>query len=168
MSAECAVCRTPFDRVQEAQRFCTPRCRKRHELNLRKRDRVSITAGKVLNDQDLGRYYRALAADPCSYCQEPGGTRDHIVPTSRGGLDHWSNYTSACHACNAQKSSVSLLAYLGWKRTDNQVREAIAERLTWRNFGGPRRTRSAPAGVRPRRGAAFGVYGSGGSRGAAS
>ncbi|HWP18162.1 MAG TPA: HNH endonuclease [Burkholderiaceae bacterium] len=45
----------------------------------------------------------------CAYC---GGqfpidelTREHIVPTSRGGLDSWMNCITACRACNGRKGS---------------------------------------------------------------
>jgi 5-methylcytosine-specific restriction endonuclease McrA len=43
----------------------------------------------------------------CAYC---GGlfdvddlTREHIVPTSRGGSDSWMNCITACRACNGRK-----------------------------------------------------------------
>jgi 5-methylcytosine-specific restriction endonuclease McrA len=43
----------------------------------------------------------------CQYC----GARppknelsiDHVVPRSRGGLDHWDNLVLACKACNCRK-----------------------------------------------------------------
>jgi 5-methylcytosine-specific restriction endonuclease McrA len=45
----------------------------------------------------------------CLYC---GGqfnrhelTRDHVVPTSRGGRDVWTNVVSACLPCNLRKSN---------------------------------------------------------------
>ena len=45
----------------------------------------------------------------CAYC---GGrfhfdemTREHIVPTSRGGLDSWMNCISACRPCNGHKGN---------------------------------------------------------------
>ena len=45
----------------------------------------------------------------CAYC---GGrfpadelTREHIVPTSRGGLDSWMNCITACRACNGRKGN---------------------------------------------------------------
>src|SRR5690606_15187008 len=44
----------------------------------------------------------------CLYC---GGafeaselTRDHIVPTSRGGVDRWENVVAACRRCNQRKA----------------------------------------------------------------
>ena len=45
----------------------------------------------------------------CMYC---GGrfkhselTRDHVIPTSRGGPDDWTNCVTACGACTRQKSN---------------------------------------------------------------
>jgi hypothetical protein len=45
----------------------------------------------------------------CAYC---GGrftfdqlTREHIVPTSRGGRDTWMNCITACRACNGRKGN---------------------------------------------------------------
>ena len=45
----------------------------------------------------------------CAYC---GGrfhvdelTREHIVPTSRGGLDSWMNCITACRPCNGRKGN---------------------------------------------------------------
>ena len=32
-------------------------------------------------------------------------TREHIVPTSRGGLDSWMNCISACRPCNGHKGN---------------------------------------------------------------
>ncbi len=43
----------------------------------------------------------------CAYCgkifQECDLTRDHIVPTSRGGEDTWMNCVTACSVCNGKK-----------------------------------------------------------------
>ena len=43
----------------------------------------------------------------CMYCGIEGGyqdlTRDHIVPSSRGGKDLWSNCVTACRRCNHRK-----------------------------------------------------------------
>lgn len=44
----------------------------------------------------------------CMYCarQFPSAqlTRDHIVPTSRGGYDKWENVVAACRRCNQHKA----------------------------------------------------------------
>ncbi|WP_111657347.1 HNH endonuclease [Isoalcanivorax indicus] len=43
----------------------------------------------------------------CLYCgrhfHDHELTRDHIVPTSRGGRDHWLNVVAACRRCNQHK-----------------------------------------------------------------
>ena len=44
----------------------------------------------------------------CMYCARPFDsnalTRDHIVPTSRGGEDRWENVVAACRRCNQHKA----------------------------------------------------------------
>lgn len=54
----------------------------------------------------------------CAYC---GGhfplddlTREHIVPTSRGGVDSWTNCITACRNCNGRKGNRTL-DELGWQ-----------------------------------------------------
>lgn len=48
----------------------------------------------------------------CLYCgksfPERTLTRDHIVPTSRGGGDHWLNVVAACKRCNQNKGNRNL------------------------------------------------------------
>jgi len=65
----------------------------------------SIDPSPSLNNASLFSRDRHL----CLYC---GGhfnrydlTRDHVVPTSRGGRDVWTNVVSACLACNLKKGS---------------------------------------------------------------
>ncbi len=45
----------------------------------------------------------------CAYCGQTFGfddlTREHILPSSRGGQDTWMNCISACKACNGRKGS---------------------------------------------------------------
>lgn len=51
----------------------------------------------------------ARDAHLCLYCGHEFGrhqlTRDHVMPISRGGRDHWQNVVSACIACNVRKGS---------------------------------------------------------------
>jgi 5-methylcytosine-specific restriction endonuclease McrA len=48
----------------------------------------------------------------CAYCGSKHNdselTRDHIVATSRGGLDTWTNCVTACFSCNNRKDNKSL------------------------------------------------------------
>ena len=45
----------------------------------------------------------------CAYCagrfEADELTREHIVPTSRGGLDTWMNCITACRPCNGHKAN---------------------------------------------------------------
>jgi hypothetical protein len=45
----------------------------------------------------------------CAYCGLKFGprqlTRDHVHPTSRGGLDEWTNVVCACTRCNSHKAA---------------------------------------------------------------
>ena len=45
----------------------------------------------------------------CAYCGNRSGfdglTREHIIPTSRGGRDTWMNCITACKACNGRKGN---------------------------------------------------------------
>jgi len=45
----------------------------------------------------------------CLYCgntyMDAQLTRDHVVPTSRGGADRWDNVVAACRRCNHRKGS---------------------------------------------------------------
>ena len=47
----------------------------------------------------------------CLYCgqQFTRGdlTRDHVLPTSRGGTDRWENVVAACKRCNWQKDNMT-------------------------------------------------------------
>jgi hypothetical protein len=39
----------------------------------------------------------------CGYCGKAASTIDHILPTSRGGRNSWSNTVAACAGCNQRK-----------------------------------------------------------------
>lgn len=39
----------------------------------------------------------------CVYCGAPANTRDHVLPTRRGGSDDPENIVLACHPCNSSK-----------------------------------------------------------------
>ena len=45
----------------------------------------------------------------CLYCGDQFSrsdlTRDHVLPTSRGGTDRWQNVVAACKRCNWQKDN---------------------------------------------------------------
>jgi len=49
----------------------------------------------------------------CCYCGGLADTVDHILPTSRGGQNVWTNVVAACRRCNSTKSD-KLLDEIGW------------------------------------------------------
>lgn len=53
-----------------------------------------------------------LAADPCAYCGEAGGTIDHIDALIDGGGGSDDNLTGACFDCNRRKNRLPLLQFL--------------------------------------------------------
>ena len=57
-----------------------------------------------------------LRADPCAYCQDTGGTIDHIEPLYRGGRDVTLNRTGACPRCNNLKDHTPMLLFLVRRR----------------------------------------------------
>jgi len=48
----------------------------------------------------------------CAYCGHQFSTselsRDHVVPTSKGGPNSWTNVVTACHSCNKYKDDRTL------------------------------------------------------------
>jgi 5-methylcytosine-specific restriction endonuclease McrA len=61
-----------------------------------------------LTNRELFRRDRHM----CAYCGRTYNdmrlTRDHIIPTSRKGLDTWTNVVTACDACNHRKDDMLL------------------------------------------------------------
>jgi len=39
----------------------------------------------------------------CAYCGRTATTVDHVMPSSRGGANSWSNTVAACGGCNQRK-----------------------------------------------------------------
>lgn len=66
-------------------------------------------------DPETILYLDVISKDPCAYCGAPSESTDHIDPISKGGLNHWTNYTPACKSCNSAKHDKSLLLYLHQK-----------------------------------------------------
>ena len=71
---------------------------------------ILALAGRVVGNPTLPLCNRTLFRRDdhrCLYCgrQFPRAelTRDHVLPTSRGGRDRWENVVAACRRCNWQK-----------------------------------------------------------------
>lgn len=64
-------------------------------------------------------YIAILQKDPCSYCGDPAGTIDHIVPIADGGTSEWGNLAAACQPCNTSKGKKSLLEFMLWRLSNS-------------------------------------------------
>ena len=76
-----------------------------------------LEVGKVYRKKGHGikpGYARAswMRADPCAYCGGVADTFDHLEPRKWGGDHSEGNLARACHSCNHEKSSRSLLMFL--------------------------------------------------------
>lgn len=67
----------------------------------------------------------------CAYCDRQFSskalTRDHVIPTSKGGKDIWTNVVTACSKCNRIKDDYSIkqanmpLMYVAYIPTFNEI-----------------------------------------------
>lgn len=67
---------------------------------------------KYAPDPETREWLDVIAADPCAYCGGPSQAVDHIKPVSRGGANHWTNFTPSCRSCNSSKRDRELLQWL--------------------------------------------------------
>jgi 5-methylcytosine-specific restriction endonuclease McrA len=131
-SIRCAVCHRERERERSRQNGARPQwqCKRGHDMRItgqttgrfcRECSRVKSRAAKW-KDAETVAYAEMLRHDPCSYCGDNAGAneRDHIVPRSRGGEDHWMNLTSACESCNYLKRARPLLAFLCDRAVDHE------------------------------------------------
>ncbi len=74
----------------------------------------------------------------CLYCghhhRDGELTRDHVVPTSRGGCDDWDNVVAACRRCNHQKGN-RLLEECGFELLALPYTPNLSEYLALTNTG---------------------------------
>jgi 5-methylcytosine-specific restriction endonuclease McrA len=79
----------------------------------------------------------------CQYCGVVSGqkmTIDHVVPTSKGGLNTWENTVACCGPCNAKKDDQSLkvsgmtLKKLPRKPTPYLFMKAVSAHRDWDEF----------------------------------
>lgn len=115
----CRACEAAYARAQD---IITSRARKATAERKRRADPVigpRIRAAQKHYHRFRGStpedraWAQIIKADPCCYCRSRGGEVDHIVPTISGGADDWTNLTSACRSCNAQKNDSPMLLWIG-------------------------------------------------------
>jgi hypothetical protein len=86
-------------------------------------ERTSIDVGQIVFLKETLRYEtrtppltnQNLFSRDCSLCGYCGRryvetklSRDHIIPTSKGGKNVWNNVITACKSCNHEKSDMTL------------------------------------------------------------
>ena len=59
----------------------------------------------ALSNPKLFARDRSTCAYCGAHCHADDLTREHITPTSRGGVDTWMNCITACRACNGHKGN---------------------------------------------------------------
>lgn len=116
------------------------------DFNPKKFNRVALT-----NDALFAR-----DRNVCAYCANVYGTsrlsRDHVHPTSRGGLNVWTNAVTACKPCNARKGDQLLsecgmkLIYVPYEPNHNEAmilrnRRILADQMEYLLAGVPKNSR---------------------------
>lgn len=71
------------------------------------------------------KLYGASVSFTCPYCLKnfplSEATRDHLVPSSRGGKTEPDNLVLSCSHCNAEKGALTPEEYVIWKQL-NELR----------------------------------------------
>ncbi len=67
---------------------------------------IYVPMSRLVNTRPSRKSIHVRDGHKCAYC---GSTRqltiDHIIPTSRGGLNTWDNLVCCCYSCNIKKSN---------------------------------------------------------------
>ena len=106
MKRFCAGCARPFDTLDLKSSRCDS-CRRQYEREKSRRRRAlkgtTSQRGYGTDHQRLSKL--AITQHPwCTDCGKTSDlTGDHIVPTSKGGLNVLSNYAVRCRGCNTAR-----------------------------------------------------------------
>ena len=97
-------------------------------------------AKRTVESHGVGRaaWMVAMRKLPCHYCWEaPGGTIDHIKPTSKGGQSVPENCVPSCGPCNSWRKSrpYEWFKQWGWKQRQFAVSFSAAMRKCGRCGG---------------------------------
>jgi hypothetical protein len=89
-----------------------PELAKRANRVQKHRYRARLAEARVGERRATDLYALVLESDPCSYCDAPAESTDHIEPLSLGGSHAWENLSAACLRCNSAKHNLPLLRFL--------------------------------------------------------
>ena len=62
----------------------------------------------------------------CAYCGQEATTVDHIIPISKGGVDHETNLVAACTTCNYGKKDRDAKQFAEKKYADRYTKNKTA------------------------------------------
>lgn len=67
---------------------------------------IRIPFAKIMSHRPSRNMIHKRDGHQCQYCgSKEDLTIDHVLPTSRGGLDTWENLTCCCSSCNTRKGN---------------------------------------------------------------
>ncbi len=104
----CSVCGKTFQTNNPVRKFCSPECRKKNNLAVRKawefknkaKDESLLTPSDILE---------LKKASKCFYCgcelNDSNRTIDHFIPLCRGGANIKENLVACCFGCNNKKGT---------------------------------------------------------------
>ena len=95
--------------------------RKDEVYKQKEKDRMKANGNKIIRANRFKaskrkisiKEWARLRQGKCTYCGQPGGEVDHIIPLARGGSHSIGNLTSSCRKCNSSKGMKLLIE---WKR----------------------------------------------------
>lgn len=122
---ECPGCACMFTPLYTPNAVtCSKRCQRRMVRRRRRAREVSAYGSWVWSDfLRIARKFDFC----CAYCgvKPTRLDADHVVPLARGGYDSPSNLLPTCHACNGDKSALSLAAW-----AESRARRGLEPRVT--------------------------------------
>jgi len=95
----------------------------RRDLQRRRAARLAQAPGLTHNQRlNLLATWKSQGR-PCTYCDRPAESVDHVIPIALGGTNREGNLTPACLVCNSRKNDSLLIE---WKHKRRVRRERVA------------------------------------------
>lgn len=92
---------------------------------------IRIPFNKIMSHRPSRNMIHKRDNHTCQYCgAKENLTIDHVLPSSRGGIDSWENLVCACTSCNTKKGNktpeeASMILRCGPKAPFNKVHLSI-------------------------------------------
>jgi 5-methylcytosine-specific restriction endonuclease McrA len=77
------------------------------------------------NKENINIYQKVKERDNyiCHYCGNYGDTVDHIIPTTKGGVDSEENLVCSCQTCNKEKGNMDYNEFIKEPVLNRKIRE---------------------------------------------